>query len=358
MFSFSDIHYMRSAVNMARRGIGRTAENPSVGCVLVKDDVVIARARTADGGRPHAETQILDKAKEAARGATLYVTLEPCAHHGQTPPCVDAIIKSGLRCVVIGMRDPDPRTSGASIEKMQDAGIDVLCDVLVDECAEIHKGFISRLTRGRPYVTLKCACTLDGKIATANNESQWITSQLSRAHVHLLRARHNAIMIGANTALYDDPMLTPRMKGVDHTITRVVMDRNLSLKVDSKLVQSAREIPLLVFYEQGNAAALSAHGVEAIQTDCSDIGSVLNKLSERGINNLLVEGGAKIHASFFKSGMFDRLMLYRAPTLLGSDAKSVVSDLNIDRLAQRLDLNRTDVCSMGADMLEIYENKD
>ncbi len=358
MTSQNDIHYMRSAINMGCRGVGRTAENPSVGCIIVKNGSVISRVRTADGGRPHAETEALKMAGEHARGATLYVTLEPCNHHGQTPPCVDAIISANVKRVVIGLIDPDPRTGGASVQKMKDAGIEVVCDVLKDECKELHKGFINRITKKRPIVTLKCACTLDGKIAIANGESKWITGTLARRHVHMTRARHDAILIGVDTVLHDNPMLTARIDGLNHEMTRVVMDRSLKLKTDSKLAQSAKQFPLLVLHESGSPDPLLTAGVDVQKIDCSNIVSVLEVLASKGINNLLVEGGAKIHASFLKFGAFDELLIYRAPTILGGDAKSVVSDVNIDTLARRLDLTRIETRQMGADMFELYKKKD
>ncbi len=354
----NDINNMRGAINMARRGIGRTAENPSVGCVIVKNGAVIARARTADSGRPHAESQALNAAGDQAKGATLYVTLEPCANHGQTPPCVDAVIASGVSRVVIGVSDPDPRTCGASIQKMKNAGIEVVTNILQKECEELHRGFISRVTRARPFVTLKCACTLDGKVACANGESQWITGDIARHHVHSVRARHDAILVGVGTALTDDPMLNTRVDGLGHIITRIVMDRNLRLKLDSKLVQSSKQFPLLVLHESGDPEPLTKQGVHVIKLDCSDIAAVLKAIAEQGVNILLIEGGAKIHTSFLNSGLFDELMIYRAPTLLGDTAKSVVSDLNIDTLTQRLDLNRVTLRPLGNDMLEIYKNKD
>ncbi len=353
-----DINNMRAAINMARRGIGRTAENPSVGCVIVKDGTVIARSRTADGGRPHAEPQAIDRAGDKAIGATLYVTLEPCANHGKTPPCVDAVIKSGVKRVVIGMTDPNPETNGASVQRLKNAGLEAVTDILKSECEDIHRGFISRITRARPYVTLKCAATIDGKIACASGESKWITGINARRHVHALRSKHDAIMVGIHTALHDDPMLNARLDGLNHTITRIVMDRELRINPDSRLVQSANQFPLLVLHENGNPDSLIKAGAQTIKTDCGNIPAVLKLLAQQGINNLMIEGGAKLQSSFLKAGCFDEILLYRAPTLLGEPAKSVVSDLNIDTLAKRLDLHRIAYRSLGEDTLEIYKNKE
>ncbi len=358
MSTDQDIHYMRACLSMAQRGIGRTAENPSVGCIIVQNGVIIARARTANGGRPHAEALAFLDAGGRAKGATLYVSLEPCAHHGKTPPCVDAVIASGVARVVIAMQDPDPRTAGASIEKLENAGINVTCGVLEAEAKALNAGFVSRILYKRPYVTLKCACTLDGKIACANGDSQWITGDLARRHVHLMRSRHDAIMVGIETALHDDPILNVRFDGVNHKMTRVVMDRNLRIKNDSKLVQSACNFPLLILHEGGDDAHLRDSGARLIKVDCDDIKSVLNVLAEHGINNIMIEGGATLHTSFIKSGYVDTLMIYRAPTLLGASAKSVVSDLNIDKLAQRLDFERTQYLALGVDVLEIYKKRE
>lgn len=355
MSDAQDIHYMRAAMNMARRGIGRTAENPSVGCVIVKDGVVLAMSRTADGGRPHAEPIALAKAKESAKGATLYVTLEPCAHHGKTPPCVDAIIAAGIKRVVIGIADPDPRTGGASIEKMKNVNIQVECNVLHKECLDLHSGFISRIVNKRPYVTLKAGCTLDGKIACANGESKWITGDLARKHVHHIRAKHDAILTGINTVLYDDPMLTSRVNGVDHKIMRVVLDRHLRIKKSSNLVQSAKQFPLLVLHECEPDQELINLGVKLHQVDCDNLVSVLGFLASEGVNNLLVEGGAQVQTSFLRAECFDELLIYRAPTILGQDAKPVVSDMNIDTLTQRLDLQRIHLGAIGNDIMEIYK---
>lgn len=353
-----DIHFMRSAINMARRGVGLTADNPSVGCVIVKDGYVIARARTANGGRPHAEPQAIQAAGESTHNATMYVTLEPCAHHGNTPPCVDAIIESKIARVVIGVVDPDPRTASASITALRNAGIDVSVGVLEDLCNDVIKGFRSRIERDRPFVTLKCACTLDGKIACANGESKWITQPQARARLHHLRVRHDAILVGVNTAIMDNPSLTARVAGVNHGMTRVILDRTLRLSLDSQLMQSARLNPLVIYTEEQNTQQHSAAGARVIQANCTDIGSVLQSLAELGINNLLVEGGAQIHASFLKAKLFDTLVIYRAPTMLGAEAKSVVSDLNIDTLAQRIDLETLSLKQVGADHLEIYATKD
>ncbi len=356
-----DIHHMKSAISMAHRGVGRTAPNPSVGCVIVKNGIVISRSVTCDGGRPHAENIALTQADSRAKGAVMYVTLEPCAHHGGTSPCVDFIIRAGIKRVVIGVTDPDPRTSGKSIEKLRDAGVEVIDGVLEGECKDIHAGFISRITKNRPYITLKTACTLDGKIACASGESKWITGDHARYHSHYIRSRHDAVLIGVRTAIIDDPMLTTRISGLAHHGSRIVLDSSLRISPNSKLVCSARDIPLLVFTtideSDSKYKALKESGVILYKIDPRDLRSVLTALAEYGINRLLVEGGGKTHASFLRSKLCDELVIYRAPTLLGVAAISAIDDLSIETLAQRHDFSLYSTLNVGFDVLEIYKNK-
>lgn len=355
----SDIHHMKSALSLAQRGLGRVWPNPSVGCVIVQDDYVIARARTADGGRPHAETQALAQAGTLAKGATLYVTLEPCTHHGQTAPCIDAIIAAGITRVVIGTLDVDPRVSCKSVALLEAAGIQVTQNVLEDECSSLNIGFIKRITENRPFVTLKMACTLDGKIACASGQSQWITGDISRRHTHQLRSRHDAILVGCGTALADDPALSTRLDGVVHTSVRVVLDSSLRISPDSQLVRTAKDVPLWVLGDGSDeqATALKQQGVVMHYCDPHDLTSVLELLASQGITRVLVEGGAKIHASFLRQGLCDELLIYRAPTMLGGDGKSMVGALGVETLAQRHDFVRCSTQTLGLDVLEIYKRK-
>ncbi len=359
-----DIHHMRSALSLAGRGLGRTAPNPSVGCVIVKGGITIARARTNDGGRPHAENLALSQAGAQAKGAILYVTLEPCAHHGQTPPCVDAIIDAGISRVIIGSKDVDPRTAGKSIQRLESAGIEVITGVLEDECNALNTGFFSRLTKNRPFVTLKTACSLDGKIALKSGESQWITGELARAHVHQVRARHDAILVGIGTVLADNPSLTTRVKGLKNTPVRVLLDSNLRISLESKLVSTAKNTPLWILHnanpkgglkgDLSKAGKLVNKGAILHQTDCSNLVSVLGLLAGQGITRLLVEGGASVHASFIKAGLCDEMLIYRAPKILGGNAKSAFADLDIDILANCYKFKQTGTQKLGDDMLEMY----
>jgi len=357
----ADIHYMRSALAMARRGLGRTAPNPSVGCVIVKDGIVVARARTADMGRPHAETAALEQAGINAQGATLYVTLEPCTHEGHTPPCTKAIMDAKISKVVIGALDCDPRVYGQSIDILKEKGIDVVYGVLEDECLDLNSGFFSCIQNNLPFVTLKVACSLDGKIALASGESQWITGDHARRHSHALRSRHDAIMVGMGTVVKDDPMLSARIDGVEHSGIRIVLDKRLEMPMDSILVRTAYAKRLWLIHgsdHEQDKGAIIATGAHLHQVDDpNNLKSVLNLLASQGITRLMVEGGASLHTSFLQEGLFDELVLYRAPTLLGQDAMNVSGGLHIETLADRYDLTHVESRKLGSDMLEIYKNE-
>ncbi len=347
---------MKSALSMAHRGLGRTWPNPSVGCVIVKNGVVLARARTSDGGRPHAEANALQQVGDAAKGATLYVTLDPCTHQGETPPCTQAIIDAGIARVVIGAPDVDPRVAGHSVTTLEEAGVTVTQGILKDECIDLHKGFFNRITKNRPFVSVKTACTIDGKIASASGHSQWITGEQARHHVHLERSQHDAILIGVGTALADDPILTTRIDGIDHSPVRIVLDSGLAIDPKSRLVQSAKETPLWVLYseESPSQSILEDAGVVLHHTDCYDINAILRLLAEQGITRVLIEGGAQVHASFLREGCFDELLLYRAPSLLGGDAVNFTAHLDLFNLEDRHDFVRISTQQLGNDVLERY----
>jgi diaminohydroxyphosphoribosylaminopyrimidine deaminase / 5-amino-6-(5-phosphoribosylamino)uracil reductase len=361
MSQASDIHFMRHALSLARRGLGRTWPNPSVGCVIVKNDHVIAQGRTVDGGRPHAEVAALSKAGASARGATLYVTLEPCAHHGKTPPCVDAIIEAGVARVVIGTADINPRVNGQGFSALKAAGIDVSMGVLAQECGDFYQSFFLRFLENRPYITLKTACSLDGKIALGNGKSQWITGDMARLHAHGLRARHDATLVGIGTVLADDPMLSTRVDGVVHKPVRIVLDSNLAVPLDSKLVSSAMDLPLWIFYQNADEqkkSALERAGVRLFQVEGKDLKPILGILAEQGITRVLVEGGSGAHSTFWQQGYYDSLYIYRAGRILGGDAKAAFGALNLMDLAAAVQsLSLREVRVLGQDLLEIYERK-
>ena len=359
----NDIRHMRHALALAARGLGQVAPNPAVGCVIVapENGRILGRGWTRPSGRPHAETVALAEAGEAARGATAYVTLEPCAHHGATPPCAEALIQAGVARVVAAVEDPDPRVRGQGFAMLRAAGMSLTTNVLAKEAEALNEGFFKKVTASRPLVTLKIAQSLDGRTASASGESQWITGEAARAYGHLLRARHDAILIGIETALKDDPALTCRLPGLENrSPIRVVLDSRLRLSERSKLAQTAREVPTLIFTTSASeGAALKACGVEVIQVAADprgqpDLGAVLRALAGRGITRLLVEGGAIVHAGFLNHGLADRLEVFTAPKVLGSAGLGSVGGLAALALGEAPGFKRVGSRELGPDVLESY----
>ncbi len=352
----SDDLFMRHAIGLADRAVGRTAENPPVGCVIVKDGIIVGRGSTADFGRPHAEVLALKQADDLARGSTAYVTLEPCSHTGKTGPCADALIKAGITRVVVATVDPDPRVSGAGLHKLEAAGLEVVvgcCETLAEPALS---GFFSRVVRGRPFVTLKIATSLDGSIALANGESQWITGDASRAHAHKERARHDAFLVGLGTVLADDPSLTCRLPGLEHFSPRsVILDRTLETPRSARLLTSNRN-PLIIASESANAASHNAHAEVIGISDPDDLDAVLGLLADRGVNRLLIEGGAGISTRFLKGGYVDRILHYQAAKILGGDSLSAIRALGLSKLEDAPIFTATSSRRLGADRLTIYSN--
>lgn len=355
----SDTRHMRHALNLAARALGRVAPNPAVGCVLVKDARIIGRGWTQPGGRPHAETVALDAAGAEAKGATAYVTLEPCAHHGKTPPCTDALIAAGIARVVCATVDPDPRVNGQGFAALRSAGIDVVPGVCEAEARVLNAGFISRIVKDRPYVALKIAESADGFVADAAGNSKWITSERARAHAHLLRAKHDAILVGVDTAIRDDPELTCRLPGLQsRSPARVVLDSRLRIPETSKLVQTARVVPVIVFTAAEPSERLADYGVR-IERVAADAGGrlqledVLHRLAARGITRVLVEGGPKIHASFLEQGAVDAVHIYRAPLFIGEGGRTAVAHLG-QGLAEAPRFTLVGRQTLGPDVLESY----
>ena len=318
---------MRAALALARRSLGRTWPNPAVGCVIVRDGRVIARGRTRDGGRPHAEADALAQAGEAARGATVYVTLEPCSHHGKSPPCADALVKAGVSHVISAIEDPDPRVKGQGHARLTAAGIAVEVGEGAKEAAEINAGFLTRVREGRPLFHLKLATSLDGRIATASGESKWITGAVARADGQRLRATHDAILIGAGTARTDDPELTCRLPGLAaYSPVRVILDSQARLSSTSKLALSARKTPVwLLCTEAPPNDALQASGIDIIQVPAApdgrvDVAAAARELASRGLTRVLIEGGGQVAAAFLRAGLVDRLSAFRAGVLLATAA--------------------------------------
>jgi diaminohydroxyphosphoribosylaminopyrimidine deaminase/5-amino-6-(5-phosphoribosylamino)uracil reductase len=359
-----DGRFMAAALRLCRRNLGRTGTNPSVACLIVKDGVILGSAVTAVGGRPHAETQALAEAGEAARGATAYVTLEPCSHHGRTPPCADALVASGVARVVVSVSDPDERVAGRGLAILREAGLTVVSGVLETEGRAALAGYLTRQTKKRPHVTLKLAISADGMLGHLGTGQVAITGPISRGQVHGLRAETDAILVGIGTALADDPELTCRLPGLeDRSPVRIVLDPRLELPPQGKLAQTARAVPVIAvaareeandLQRQARQDALEALGVEVLTCDPRRLDALLAALATRGISSLLVEGGARAAASFLDAGLVDRILLFNGPGTLGKHG--VASPLVSGRMPVGFSLRHT--ARYGADTLQEYERND
>jgi diaminohydroxyphosphoribosylaminopyrimidine deaminase / 5-amino-6-(5-phosphoribosylamino)uracil reductase len=343
---------------LAERGRYSVAPNPLVGAVVARDGAVISEGWHSRAGKDHAEIVALDGAGGGARGATLYVTLEPCNHYGRTPPCVEAILRAGISRVVIGNLDADPRMQGSSVGILRDAGVEV--EVAADPVFEWqNEQFLHHMRTGRPFVHLKLATTLDGRIAAAGGDSKWVTGGDARRRTHELRAEAGAVLVGANTVRTDDPMLTARDLPVPSPrITRVVLDPHLTIGPQSKLARSAGEAPVVVFASEGTLDGrekeLESFGVEAVATPCSEEGLdllyVLDELGGRGIRGLLVEGGGETATRFVRGGLADKLTLFYAPKLLGSEGVPMIGALRATKVAESLQFSVSEVGKVGDDI--------
>jgi diaminohydroxyphosphoribosylaminopyrimidine deaminase/5-amino-6-(5-phosphoribosylamino)uracil reductase len=360
-----DLLHMRAALALARRGLGNAWPNPAVGCVLVKRAQVIGRGWTQPGGRPHAETEALRRAGDAARGAIAYVTLEPCSHHGRTPPCCEALAEAGIARVVMAMRDPDPRVNGRGLAMLRGAGIAVEEGLLEAEARALNAGFFRRIQAGMPLVTLKLASTLDGRIATASGESRWITGEAARREVHALRARHDAILVGSGTVLADDPDLTCRIPGMERVpMLRVVADARLRTPPSARLVQSAGVAPVLIMTAHGHPPAAQAPFMEAGADMVTvpahavgglDLPSLLRALGRRGVTRVLAEGGAGLAAALLRQGLVDRLAWFHAPAVMGGDGHPALEGLRLAALSAMPRFRRVALRALGDDMLSEFE---
>ena len=360
-----DLGHMRAALALAARGLGRVWPNPAVGCVLVRDGgggPVVGRGWTQPGGRPHAETEAIRRAGEAARGAMAYVSLEPCAHTGKTPPCAEALVAAGIARAVVAVEDPDPRVSGRGIARLREAGIRVDVGSCATEAGELNAGFFLRVAQGRPLVSLKLATSLDGRIATGSGDSRWITGDAARRRGHLLRATHDAILIGTGTALADDPQLTCRLPGLaDRSPVRVVLDRALRLPEAAKILTVGGVPTWIIAAASSDAArktALERVGVQVIEMPEADsrlsLNDTLRALGDRGITRLLVEGGSALTASLLQQDLVDRIYWFRSAAIIGGDGVSAAASVGVECLADVKRFARVDVETVGADMLETY----
>ncbi len=359
-----DQSHMRAALALARRGLGNCAPNPTVGCVVVRDGRVLGRAVTAAGGRPHAEPLALAMAGAEARGATVYVTLEPCCHHGRTPPCTNALIAAGVARVVVATRDCDPRVNGQGIARLREAGIAVEEGLMAAEAEEVNAGFFARIRLGRPLVTLKLAATLDGRIATHTGESRWVTGEAARRAAHALRGRSDAILVGVGTVSTDDPDLTCRIPGFRTTpLIRVVADSHLRTRLTARLVATARDMPTWILArpdaDPERRRALTEAGVTVIGVAPTGAGAglgvdlvqALHALAERGVTRLLTEGGAQLAAALLRADLVDRVAWFHAPAIMGADGWPAAQAFGVTHLAAMPRFVREATRPVGEDVL-------
>lgn len=350
---------MALALSLGRRGWGNTWPNPAVGCVIVREGMIVGRGWTAPSGRPHAEVVALTQAGDAARGADVFVTLEPCAHHGQTPPCTQALIDAGVARVVVAVGDSDGRVAGRGIAVLRAAGLVVETGVLEAEARRDHTGFFSRIEQGRPMVTLKLAQSFDGRIATATGESQWITQSPARRVVHAMRARHDAVMVGGGTVRADDPTLTVREMGAVRQPARIVISRQLDIPLTGKLALTAADVPLILCHGRDTSGALvnAWRGLGATLLPCAmretqlDLADVLQQLGAHGLTRVFSEGGAGIAASLLAADLVDELVGFTAGVVIGAEGLAGIGPMGLARLgaAPRFDL--VESCAVGPDVM-------
>lgn len=365
--SETDRRFMAAALRLGRRNLGQTAPNPAVGAIIIRTDdawpVVVGRGWTAEGGRPHAETEALREAGEAARGATVYVTLEPCAHHGNTPPCSEALVRAGVSRVVYAIEDPDPRVAGKGRAVLEAAGIAVTDGVLRDEAARDHAGHIARVTKGRPHVILKLAVSADGMIGKREGGRMMITSPPALRAVQGMRAEADAVAIGIGTVLVDDPRLTVRLPGLEkRSPLRVIFDAAARLPLDSKLVATVRQVPVAVVTGPEAPAdrkeALADAGVQIIEVGDGSGGvnleAALKALAGMGATRVLVEGGSRIASSLFAADLVDEAVLFRAPVVVGPDGVRALDGYALSAIERSPRYRQIDAAIVGDDQMRRY----
>jgi diaminohydroxyphosphoribosylaminopyrimidine deaminase/5-amino-6-(5-phosphoribosylamino)uracil reductase len=355
----TDQRWMALALSDGQRGLGQTWPNPSVGCVIVKNNRVVGRGHTQIGGRPHAEVMALRQAGNAAHGATAYVTLEPCSHTGKTPPCATALINAGLSRVVIATTDPDLRVAGRGIQMLRDAGIDVTMDVLKSDADAANAGFFSRIKHNRPFVTLKLAISLDGRIATSTGDSQWITGEQSRRFTHYLRATHDAVMVGRGTVEADDPTLNVRGFGDLRQPVRVVLDSNMQSKPNGNLAKTAHDTPVWFCHtQQADFTPWANTGAISIPCETTknrvDITDAMSQLATKGLTRIFCEGGGTLGGSLIKSGLVDQLIIMQAGVAIGADGTPSLSAMGNTILANAPRFELNDLRQLGNDTISIW----
>jgi len=352
-FSPADHAFMQRALTLAAQGLYTTMPNPRVGCVIVKDGQIVGEGWHERAGEPHAEVHALRAAGEQARGATAYVTLEPCSHHGRTPPCADALIAAGVARVVAAMQDPNPQVAGNGLHRLQAAGIQVESGLLEQEARELNIGFISRMVRGRPWLRIKTGCSLDGRTALPNGESQWITSPESRADVQKLRARSCAMLTGIGTVLADDAQLTVRDFAIERQPLRVVVDSQLRMPATAKMLQTPGVLLVCAVNHADRRAALETAGAEVQclpgANDQVDLVALLALLGKRGCNEVTVEAGATLNGALAQAGLVDEWVIYQAPVIIGDPARGV-ANLGLTALAEKVCPMRVEKEAVGPDL--------
>ena len=354
MFTAADREFMRQALELAERGLYTTTPNPRVGCVIVKDGAVVASGWHEKAGLPHAEVLALEAAGERARLATLYLNLEPCSHHGRTPPCADAIVASGIKRVVAGMQDPNPKVAGAGFAKLRAAGIEVEHGLMEDEARELNIGFVARMTRGRPWVRMKIAASLDGRTALANGKSQWITGEAARADGHRWRARACAVLTGFGTVRDDDPQLNVRGIDTSRQPLKIVVDSRFETSPGARLLKDGRTLVAGAVENQRKIAALRAAGAETVvipnEHGKVELFKLIQELARRELNEIHVEAGMKLNGSLLQAGVVDEVLVYLAPTLIGDSGRGMFSLPELTELSRVRSLRVREVERVGADV--------
>ena len=360
MPSNADKRWMALALSMGERGLGQTWPNPSVGCVIVKDNRVLGRGYTQSGGRPHAEVMALRQAGKKTHGATAYVTLEPCAHTGKTPPCANALIDAGISRVVIATTDPDARVAGKGTQMLRDAGINVTLDVLKKQADQAHAGFFSRIVENRPFVTLKLAISLDGRIATSTGDSQWITGDASRKYVHFLRATHDAVMVGRGTVIADNPSLNVRgIKEHGRQPVRIVMDSQMKSPAVGNLASTAKDIPVW-FCHTKSASFDTWSDTGAISIPCAsadgrvDISDAMTQLANAGLTRIFCEGGGTLAGALIQAGLVDQLIIMQAGVAIGADGTPSLGAMGNTVLKDAAHFDLQNVRQIGADTISVW----
>ncbi len=361
IFHMTEFHtkMMKRALSLARKGIGRTSPNPAVGCVIVRDGAIVGEGWHKKAGTPHAEIHALLQAGEKARNADVYVTLEPCAHFGKTPPCADALVAAGVARVYVGMSDPNPLVCGKGLDILRAAGIDVFTGILERECSRINEGFVKHVTTGLPFVILKSALTLDGKTATSTGDSKWITSEKSRRYVHKLREMVDGIMVGVGTVIADDPQLTCRLKGIRRDPVRIIVDSRLRIPPGARVLRhDTGSVTCIATTVRGSEriAELEKSGVEIITCKDDngrvDLADMMRQLGERGLQSILLEGGRELAGEAMRLGLIDKYMLFYAPKLLGGcDGLGLFAGKGVERMEEARKLNEISITRFGDDWL-------